>query len=345
MSLFPALAVKFSVAVTTSTGAVVAGASVVIRNAANADVTAAIMGASPVVTGPDGVLSHSNPFSVVPAGTYTITVSAAGYAPQTISTASTFAGFGVYSVVLVRSLTPPAHTITLVSEFVSVYASIPVTVHFTDTVKPDLLEMAISQANGNSSLMRVAVNKGTGIATAYVQSRIRLDPTPVFVPTGSLFIVDPYFSDVITITLSCWILGERVELGTTATFAAANLYPTGSVNTLTDFAGTSEPGHLREWIAPDKSPTVIAGYYYDVMVWLPLADESPSDAMYSLKRAYLKSDGASVSTATNSVTPSSKIQRLILTKPANPLIAKAEYYVTNELNERITKTLTVNFRG
>lgn len=346
MSLFNVINV-FSLTVTDSTGLAAADALVVITNSSGVDVTALVAGINPARLNADGKLLKLDLMSVtptVPAGVYTITVTWADYPTQSITTNNLFTGVGTFTMVLSRVITAPAHTITAPPTYASTYAPIPLTVNFTGATKPDILELTISHIDGRSSIMRLGVNKQTGIVTAYLQSRIRLAPTPVFVPSADVATVDPYFSDRVTVDMAVYFGTDRIELPTPVVFLAANLYPPVAGNNLIDFATGGTGGFIR-WICPQETPRITPGYYYDAMIWLLPLDEAPGGS-YLLKRNYYLGDGTTLVTAeSDEVEPNLQIQRVSIHRMGNTAIKRATFYVTDDLGTRVSQYLNIIFNA
>ena len=344
MSLFRPIT-GFLLTVVDGEGKVIPGAMVVIRNAANVDVTALVIGQSPASTGVDGRLVKIGSPPPVPAGVHTVTVTKTGYATNSFSTDSGFKGAGIFSLVLSRAIPTPTFTVTGPALFVSTYAPIPLTVNFSGSPKPDILELTITHIDGRSSVMRLPVNKQTGIVTAYLQSRIRLEPAPVFVPTTALVAVDPYFSDRITVNMAVYYGADRVVLTPPVVFMAANLYPPTTGNDLTAWATGDAAGFVR-WVCPATVPVVTPGYYYDAILWLLPLTDAPAGSNYLLKRNYYMADGTTLVIAqSNPVVPNLQAQRIAINRLGLTIIKRATFFVTNDLGTRISHFLNIVFNG
>ncbi|GAB3889913.1 hypothetical protein GCM10028803_00440 [Larkinella knui] len=262
--------ILFSVLVVRPNGQAFEGARIRVLDPANADITQSFLGQSTAVTDSFGKLVRLKAPNAVPAGTYTIEATAPGFQRTTVQTLGTFTGTGIFVLHPEQITDLSGYTIeTPSADYLSPLAPVRVVVTAPepDATQWQLIQTTISQG-GREVIAESPVDPVTGEAIIPVRNRVQLLPRPNLVPDNQAMIIDPDFSDTVTLNFSAITDDgtyptdlEPVEL------SFANIYPPGPVNDLSDYTNKNT---LAKWITPFQEVTVFRGYYADVMIWLPV---------------------------------------------------------------------------
>lgn len=334
----------FSLTVLQSNGQGLAGATVRILNSQGAEVMAQLFDTLPLKTDASGILLKKwfvFNFQAVPAGIYTIQATAPGYQPASIATLPTFTGAGTFTINMVRlssaaiagsyDFTPPAY------EFVSPLYEVETTVEAAGTYEWELIQFGVSNGAGQTSLLNAPVHPVSQVARADLRSRINLEPIPHFVADTDAVLIDPDFSNVLTVTTASVSAGGTTSFGSVVSITAANMVPNVPRNDLTSYANPAPA--LVPWISLLSPVTLFRGYYLDVMIWLIHTADT-----YVLHQEELNSAGAVLYTVPNrTIAASPQVLRVKVLQPTSEQTRLIKLWVTVG-QTTISELLTLDVR-
>ncbi len=331
----------FSLLVRHPSGAGLQGATVRILNSVGTEVTSNLLGTTPPITDASGQLAKLiQAANALPDGTYTLQVTLPGYDTWTLTTDSTFFGQGLFTAYLTLTTQAQAGDYTLlppVANYVSSLYPILAAVDSINAASWELIRFHITHTDARTAVQEVGVDPATGLATADLHSRARLHPVPYLVPDGSASLVDPVFSDELSVTLESLTEISTVALPDTFSVGVANMVPDGESNNLEHYAGGGDG--LQKWITLLAQPVVFRNYYADTMIWLP------APGSYSLITTYYDGAGATVgSPVTTSLTGNKQVRRIRLNSSPDPTVKSATLRI-EQGGTILTNTLTVRYRG
>ncbi len=343
----PSIQTRFKVTVTNTNGQAVPGAVVRLLNSAGVNVGTTLFINPTGATDANGIFERSllTLSTAAPAGIYTIQVIADGYDIAELLTANTFTGRGSFAVELTpdASVTPIGGDYFLSNGMDSQYLSAMYPIYFS-TESPgafpwEVIRFLLTHLDGREGILEAPVDPVTHIADADLQSRIRLHPRPNLVPDGVTALVDPNFSDRISMTAESLTDAGTFPFGSGFVFNVANMVPTGTENALSDYISPLN-GVGSKWITPFKEPVVFRGYYCDVMIWL-----LPIPGVYVLHTEYFNGAGAPVgAVVTETIEASEQVQRIRLNANPDMTVTYAQLRVTLD-GALFSKTLTVRYRA
>lgn len=283
MALIDNIIAKFRVTVSRSSGSPLGGAYVRVLSGTGEDVTTKITGISPAQTSSNGeYVATVLKVGPLPAGQYSIQVSAAGFIPSTQLTDVNFTGGGSFTFVL-QPHEAGEYKLNLPEQlYVSALQPTEISVQAPDGSLGDWQLLQASITRDDSVVAPIdSLVPPDGLARLGISSRLLLRPSLFLVPDAITTIIDDDLFRSFTVTLAVVNDNVTIDLNNDETFSlvAGNVQPTGDTNDVSAY--TSQHG-LAKWLTPFSEMPVWAGYYADCSVVLHEAGDD-----YRLHTQYL----------------------------------------------------------
>ena len=243
---------KFLVSVLTPQGGRVAGAAIRVLLAGVDKTPLMAAGNTPGYTDASGnytvfFLERLGGLGPLPANTYQISVSAAGYQNAVISTAADFTGVDTFAVTLTPTA-PSAPDIVpvLASGYVSALQPVETLVgRLAPGAAWELITASITGETGAVSKLEVPVSGD--LSRVNLQARLRLKPIPHLVGDADPAVMDIDFTQAFTVGFSSLTESGENPISTTLSLKAANCQPLTVDNDLTNYTNRGTSG-LADWI-------------------------------------------------------------------------------------------------